>query len=47
MDALVGWYDFAYEGGSFKVCMRPGGKCVAKFADPSIQPSTWLEGLGR
>jgi hypothetical protein len=29
-DAVVGWYDFAYEGGSFKVCFRPGGKCVGQ-----------------
>eukprot|EP00966_Prymnesium_polylepis_P085369 1976411-Prymnesium_polylepis.1 len=29
MEALVGWYEFTHPGGSFTVCLRPGGNFFA------------------
>ena len=35
---LQGWYSFAYEGGEFAVCLRPGGHF---FCDEYQQKATW------
>ena len=35
---ILGWYNFAYEGGEFMVCFRPGGKF---FCNEYQAPGTW------
>ena len=41
MADIVGWYEFAYDGGSFKVCFRPGGKffCAEYQVLPAVCPA--------